>query len=146
MGGLVADALDFHGLLVEQRQVPAEQVEHARVRLVGLEQAADRVAGARGAVQRAGVAAQARVGVDRLRARHRQQIAAPFVQVQPQAEERLQAAPEAAARAAYALRDRADPPAVGRVEVEDAVGLAVAHRSEHHRLGLDWACHRTRRV
>ena len=78
--------------------MPAQQVEHPRVWLAGLEQAADRVAGARGAVQRAGVPAQAWVGVDRLRAGDRQQLAAPLVQVHPQAEERLQTAPEAAAR------------------------------------------------
>ncbi len=46
---------------VEQRQLAAQQVEHARVRLGGLEQPPHRVARARRRVQRARVAAQARV-------------------------------------------------------------------------------------
>ncbi len=48
-------------LLVEQRQLAAEQVEHPRVRLGRLEQAPHRVARARGRVQRVGVA---RAGAD----------------------------------------------------------------------------------
>ena len=72
-----------------------------------------------------------------MRAGDRQELPAPLVQLQAQAEERLQAAPEAAARAPHPLGDRAHPPAVGRVEVQDAVRLAVAHRAQYHRLGLD---------
>ena len=107
------------------------------MRLGGLEQPAHRIARPRGCVQRAGVAAQARVAVDRLRAGHRQQLAAPFVQLDAQTEERLKAPAEAAARAADALGDRAHATAIGRVQVQDAVGLSVAHRAQHHRLGLD---------
>src|SRR5207244_5268376 len=80
---------------------------------------------------------QAGVGVDGLRARDRQQLAAPFVQLDAQAEERLEPAAEAAARAPDALRDRADAPASGRIQVQDAIGLAVADRAQHDRLRLD---------
>ena len=58
-----------------------------------------------------------------------------------QPEERLQAPAEAAARAAHALGDRAHPPARRRVQVQDAIGLAVAHRAQHDRLGLDRSGH-----
>ena len=78
---LAGRAAGSPGLLVEQRELAAQQVEHARVRLGGLEQAPDRVARARRRVERARVAAQPRVRVDGLRAGHRQQLAAPFVQL-----------------------------------------------------------------
>ncbi len=109
--------------------------------LGGLEQATNRVARARGGVEGSGVAAQARMAVDRLGARDRQQLAAPFVQLDAQAKEGLEASPEAAARAAHALGDRAHAPAIGRVQVKDAVGLRVAHRAQHYRLGLDRSRH-----
>ena len=69
------------------------------------------------------------------------QLAAAFVQLDAQPEERLQAPAEAAARAAHALGDRAHAPAAGRVQVQDAVGLAVAHRAQHHSLRLDRSAH-----
>ncbi len=129
-------------VLVEQRQLAAQQVEHAGVRLRGLEQPPHRVARARRRVQAARVTAQARVAIDRLRAGDRQQLAPAFVQLDVQAEERLQAPAEAAARAPHALRDRAHAPALRRVQVQDAVRLAVAHRAQHHRFGLhSSACH-----
>ena len=61
------------------------------------------------------------------------------MQLDVQAKERLQAPAEAAARAPHALGDRPDPAAVARVEVQDPVGLAVAQRAQHDRLGLDLA-------
>ncbi len=123
--------------LVEQRERAAQQVEHARMGLGGLEQAPDSVARARGRVERARVGAQARVGVDRVRAGHRQELAAAFVQLEPQAEEGLEPPAEAARRAAHALGDRADVAAIERVQAQDAIGLAVADRAQHDRLGLD---------
>ncbi len=63
----------------------------------------------------------------------REQLAATLVADQAHAEERLQAPAEAAARAPHALGDRADAPAPGRVEVQDAIGLAVAQRAQHDR-------------
>src|ERR1700683_3801072 len=75
--------------------------------------------------------------VDRVGAGDRQQLSTTFVQLDVQAKERLQASAEAAASAPHAFRDRAHPPAMGGVEVQDAIGLAVAHRAQDHRLGLD---------
>src|SRR5205807_1774305 len=56
-----------------------------------------------------------------------------------QAEERLEPTAEAAASAPDALRDRADAPASGRVQVQDSIGLAITDRAQHDRLGLDSA-------
>ena len=114
------------------------------MRLTGLEQPSDSVARARGGIERTGIRAQARIGLDGLRAGDRQQLAAAFVQVELQAEERLQPPPEAAARAAHALGDRTHTPEPGRVDVQDAVGLAVAQRAQHDRLRLDRSGHRLR--
>ncbi len=141
-GGRVGDA----ALRVEDRQLPAQQVEHAGMGLGGLEQAAHRVARARRGVDRPRVAAKSGIPVDRLRPRHRHQLPPAFVQLDVQAEERLEAATEAAAGAPDALRDRSDPAAGGRVEVQDAVGLAVAHRTQHNRLCLDRSRHLNHRV
>ena len=124
------------GLLVEQRELAAEQVEHAGVGLGGLEQPPHRVAGARGGIQRAGVLAQAGMAVDGVGAGDGEQLAAPLVQLQAQAKERLQPAPEAAAGAPHALGDCAYPPAVGGVDVQDPIRLPVADRAQHHGLGL----------
>ena len=49
--------------------------------------------------------------------------------------ERLEPAAEAGLRPPHALGDGADPAAVGRVDVEDAVGLAEPERTEHDRFG-----------
>ncbi len=81
-------------------------------------------------------AAQARVALDRLGPRDGQQVAAPLVEHELDAEERLQAPAEAAARAPHALGDRAELAAMRGVEVQDAVGLAVAHRAQDDRLRL----------
>ncbi len=51
-------------------------------------------------------------------------------------EERLEPRPEAAPRASRALRDRAQAAVGGRVEMKDPIGLAVADRAQHDRLGL----------
>ena len=71
------------------------------------EQAPDRVARARRAVERAGVLAQPRMARERLRARHRQQLAAALVEHEIEPEERLQPAAEARLGAPHALGDRA---------------------------------------
>src|SRR5947208_3120495 len=53
----------------------------------------------------------------------------------------LQPPPEARGRPAHALGDRADPPAIGGVQVQDPVGLRVADRAQHDRLGLVGSAH-----
>ena len=57
------------GLAVEQRELVGEQVVDADVRVAVVEDACDRLAGARRAVQRAAVVAQVRVGGEGLRPR-----------------------------------------------------------------------------
>ena len=112
------------GVVRQQRELVGQQVVHGGMGLLGLEDPRDRVTGASGTVERSGRLAQARVRVERLDARDREQLAATLVADQAHAREGLQAPAETAARAAHALRDRADPPALRRVEMEDAVGLA----------------------
>ena len=60
----------------------------------------------------------------------------PWWSMELDVRERLEPAAEAGLRLADALRDGADAAAVGRVEVEDAVGLAEADRAEDDGLGL----------
>ena len=96
------------GLAVEQRELVGEQVVDAGVRVAVVEHARHGLAGAGGAVERAGVLAQARVGGHRLGAGDGQQLAAALVEHEVEPEERLQPAAEARARAAHALGDRAD--------------------------------------
>ena len=77
----------------------------------------------------------------RVDAADRVQLAAALVQHERDVAERLEPRSDARARAPHALGDGADAPARGRVEVQDAVGLAQAQRAQHHRLGLVGAVH-----
>ena len=134
-----ASALAWRRLLGrrgEQRELVGEQVVDLGVGLLGLEHARDGVARARGASSVAAWSRRRGVRVERLDAGHREQVAAALVADQAHAQERLEPAAEAAAGAPHALRDRADPPARRRVEVQDPIGLAVAQRAQHDRLGL----------
>ena len=76
------------------------------------------------------------MGVDGVDAGDGVQVAAPLVQDQPDLQEGLEPGAEAAAGATRTLGDRAQPPVIGRVQVEDPIGLAVADRAQHDRLGL----------
>ena len=76
------------------------------------------------------------VGRAQIGARDRLQLARALVQHQLDVRERLEPRAEARLRLADALRDRADPAAVGRVDVQDPVGLAEPERAKHDRLGL----------
>ena len=106
------------------------------MRVAVVEHARHGLAGAGGAVERAGVLAQARVGGDGLGAGDGQQVAAALVEHEVEAEERLQPAAEARARAAHALGDRADSAAIRGIEVQDAVGFSVAEAAEDDAFGL----------
>src|SRR2546423_4548863 len=75
----------------------------------------------------------------RVRRSHRRQLTSALVEDQVEPEERLQPSTETRSRPSRALRDRADPPARGAVEVQDPVGLAVANAAQDDRLGLDGA-------
>ena len=56
--------------------------------------------------------------------------------------ERLQARTETRLRLAHSFGDRADPPLLGRIHVEDAVCFAEPERAQDDRLSLDRASHR----
>ena len=138
------ELVGVRGLLrprIEQRELVAEEREHAGMRLGRGEQARDGVAHAGRGIERGGVLAQARMAGDRLGARDGHEVALAVVEHHMQAEIRLEPTAEAAARAPHALRDRADASAMRRVEMQDPVGLAVAHRAQDDRLGLDRAGH-----
>ena len=75
---------------VEQRQFVGQQVVHAGVRVAVVEDPRDGLAGARRAVQRAGVLAQTRIRGDGLGRCHGQEIAAALIQDEVEPEERLE--------------------------------------------------------
>jgi hypothetical protein len=120
--------------VLKQAQLVAEQVKHLGMRVAGFEHPRHRITGARRGVQRASVVAQVRVGIDRVRARDRQQVAAAFVELQVDVAEGLQPAAEATARAPHAFGDRADSPPHRGIEVQNAIRFAVAQRAQHNRL------------
>ena len=111
------------------------------MRLLGLEDPCDGVARASRAIERSGSVAQPRVGVERFDAGDREQLAAPLVADEADTRKGLEAAAEAAPRSAYPLGDRADPPARRGIEMEDAIGLGVAQRTQHDRVRLERAAH-----
>ena len=76
------------------------------------------------------------VRAEQLHAGDRLELPAALVQHQLDVTERLEPRAEARLRLAHALRDRADTPAVERVEVEHAVRLAETEGAQHDRLGL----------
>ena len=129
------------GPLVEQRQLVAEQVVGGRVGLGRVEQPQDRLAGLGAALERGAVLAQAGVGVDGVGLADRAELAAALVQHELHAAERLEAAAEPRFHPPHALRHRAHAAAVGRVEVQHAIGLAVADRAQHDRFCLKRAGH-----
>ena len=128
--------LDSRGFEYEEVEEAREGAERALVRLGFAEEAEHRLGPDHRDVQAVVVLARLAVGAEELDAGDRLQLARSLVEHQLDVRERLEARPEARLRLADALRDRADPPAVGRVEVEDPVGLGEAHRPEHDRLGL----------
>ena len=103
------------------------------MRIAGFEHPRDGVARAPGGIECRAVVAQPRVGVDRVGSRDGEQVATAFVQLEVDVAERLEPPAEAAARAPDALGDRADAPAHRGIEMQDPVGLAVAHRPQDHR-------------
>ena len=66
---------------------------------------------------------------------HGLQLAGALVQHQLDVRERLEPAAETGLRPPHALGDGADAAAVGRVDMEDTVGLAEPERAEHDRFG-----------
>ena len=85
------------GLAVEQRELVGEQVIDAGVRVAVVEDARYGLAGAGGAVERAAVLAQARVGGEGFGRGDGQQVAASLIEHEVEPEERLEPAAEARA-------------------------------------------------
>ena len=86
---------------------------------------------------------QRRMGVNGVRLADRAELAAPLVHHQPHPAQRLESATEARFHPPNALGNGAHAAAVGRVEVQHAIGLAVADRAQHDRLCLKRARHGT---
>src|SRR4051794_13015769 len=128
---------------VEERELVGEQVVDAAVGLAVPEQAADGVTRPPRGRERLAVLPQPPVPGDRLGRRDGQQVAAALVEDELEAEERLQPSAEARLGAPDALGDRAHPATLWGIEMEDPVGLAVAHGAQDDALGLQRACQRT---
>ena len=67
----------------------------------------------------------------------RAQLTTALVQHEPHAAERFEASAQSRLDSPHPLCHRADPPAVGRIEVKHPVRLAVADGSEHDCFGLE---------
>ena len=80
--------------------------------------------------------ARGAVRTDQLDARDRLQLPPPLVEDELDVAHRLQPAAETGLCAADPLRDRADPAAIERVQVQHPVGLTEAHGAEDDRLRL----------
>ena len=127
------------GIAAQERQFIDEQPEDLRVRLAGLEQAANRVAGAGRRIECGRVLTQQPVGADGIRAGHRVEVASPLVQHDLDVKERLEPGAEPAAGAPDTLRDRPQAPMMGRVQMQDSVRLAIADRAKHDCFGFQQA-------
>jgi hypothetical protein len=119
----------------------AQQVVGGYVRLGAVEEPQDRHARLRGACQRLAVLPQGGVRVHGLDRGDSVELAAPLVQDEADAEERLEPAPEARLRTPDTLGHRSDPPALARVEMQDAIGLSVADGAQDDGFGLERAGH-----
>lgn len=111
------------------------------MRVIGLKQSRDRIAGSRGRVKRFGALSQPRPYLNRVGARDRVQLATPLVQDEVDLHERLEPRPEAALRPARSLGYRTDASMIRRVKMQDAVCLSVTDRPQNQRLGLQRARH-----
>ena len=129
------------GLVVEDPQLAAEQVVRGGIGLLRVEQAEDRVAGLGRALDGVAALPQRGMRVDGLRRGDGVELTAALVEDQVDAEERLEPAAESRLDAPHALRDRAYPAALAAVEVKDPIGLSVADRAQHDRLGLEAGRH-----
>ena len=122
--------------LVEEIEETCQRPKRAVVRLLLGEEAQHRLGTDEADVQPVRLLPSGVVGAEQLHAGHRLQLPAALVEHQLDVAERLEPGAEARLGLAHALGDRADPPAIERVEVEHTVRLAEAERAQHHRLGL----------
>src|SRR5262249_55710324 len=127
--------------LIEEVEKAGQRSERAVVRLLLGEQAQHRLGTDQANRQAIRVLPGSAMRVDDLDAGDGVQLAAPLVEQDLDVAGGPDPAAEAGLRAPDALRDRSPPPAVGRVQMEDAVRLRIAERPEHDRLGLVRASH-----
>jgi len=121
---------------VEEAEEPGQRLERARVRLRLGEQPQHRLEADQADPEAVGVLARGVVRPDQVRARHRLELAGALVEQELHVAERLEPAAEARLRLADPLRDRADAPALERVQVQHAIGLAEPERPQDDGLGL----------
>ena len=129
-------ALGARRRLVEQVEEARERGERPLVRLGLAEEAQHRLGADQPHVEAVPVLARRAVGAQQLDAGDRLQLPAALVQHQLNMRQRLEPRAEARLRLADAFRDRADPSAARRVEMQDPVRLGEAERAQHDRLRL----------
>ena len=121
---------------VDRGEEPRQRLERALVALLLDEEPQHRLGADEPDREAVRILARRPVRVDERDAGDRVQLARALVEHQLDVRERLEPRAEARLRLAHALRDRTDPTALGRVQVEDAIGLAEAKRPQHDRLRL----------
>ena len=120
---------------------PRQRLEGALVALLFDEEPQHRLGTDESDRQAVRVLARGPVCVDERDAGDRVELAGSLVEHQLDVRERLEPRAEARLRLSHALRHRADAAALGRVQMEHAVGLAEAERPQHDGLGLVRAAH-----
>src|SRR5581483_6498965 len=123
-------------LRVERLEEPRECRERALAGLRLAEQTEHRLGADQADVQLVRVLTRAAVRVEQLDAGDGLELARALVEHQLDVRQRLEPRAEARLRLPHAFCDRADPPALARVQVQDPVGLGEAERAQHDRLGL----------
>jgi hypothetical protein len=126
----------------KQLQEPAQALVGPWIRLGLGEQLQHRLRPDLADRQRVAVGPHLLLRADDVGARDGVQLAAALVQDQRGARQRLQPRSEARAGLAHALGDRVHAPPLERVQVQHAVGLREADRSQHHGVGLVASAHR----
>ncbi len=123
-------------LLIEKLEEPRQSAECTRVRLLLGEEAEHRFEPDEPDVEPIRVLAGLVVRLDQIDTGDGLQLAGALMEEQLDMTQRLQPRPEARLGPADALRDRADAPAIERVEVEHAIRFAKPERSQDDGLRL----------
>src|SRR4051795_1935274 len=127
--------------VVEKVEEARERIEGGRVRVL-LDEEAEHSLEADVAHRHAvAVDAPALVGAQKVGAPHCAQLSPPLVQHELDMAKGLEASPEARFRLADTLRDRTHPAALEGVEVEDAIRLGKADRTQYDGLRLEGSGH-----
>ncbi len=121
---------------VHCREEPRQRLERALVALLLDEEPQHRLGADEPDGEAVRILARRPMRVDERDAGDRVQLARALVEEQLDVRERLEPRAEARLRLAHALRHRADPAAILRVHVEDAVGLPEPERAQDDSLRL----------